>query len=111
MQYEEVTMALAHRLSHFVWWLVFAVFNLSLLVLFLLVAWFYEASPVALLALIESTAQSLHLQSTWPVVAFFGVSGGTLLTGYAWLWQKSYNIVLGSYLWKTINAQIAKEKA
>ena len=110
MEYEEVTMAFSHRLSHFVWWLTFAIFNLSLIVLFLLVAWLFELKPAAVIALLDSTAQSFHLQSTWPVVAFFGVSGGTLLAGYAWLWQKGYKFLILPYLWKTIEARVAKEK-
>jgi cyanate permease len=98
----ETAANIAHRHRHWVSWLAFVLFNVTLLSLFLAVVWLFDIDSHTFLSRLQSMTQFFHLQDTWQVVAFFGASGGTLLTIYGWLWQKVYWACLTPYLFKYI---------
>jgi hypothetical protein len=91
-----------HRHMHWVSWLSFVLFNVTLLSLFLAVVWLFGIDSQACLALLQSMIHSFHLESIWQIASFFGVSGVVLLTIYGWLWQKVYWACLIPYLFKNI---------
>lgn len=98
---------LLHRLFHLVAWIAFALFNFSLLILFLFGMWAYNIDSSRLLSLLRKVALSLHLEETWQMFSFFGVSGLTLLVLYLWVWRKIYFSFAVPFLFKTVNERLA----
>lgn len=104
----ELTYALLHRTCLLLMWVVFVVANTVIAVLFLLLAWAYNIDSHAVLIQIQTMAQSLHIEETWQMLAFWGLSGTTILAAYAWCWRAIYWPLATKYMFKNIEARNEK---
>ena len=101
---DDMAIALVHRLSHHVMWLAFALFHSALLSILLAFAWAYSIQAHAVADQLHKVALFLHIQETWQMLAFWGLSGSTILAIYVLGWRKIYWSFVRPYLFKTINA-------
>jgi len=99
-----IALSLTHRLSHLVMWVAFLAFHASLVCIFLLLVWVYNIDFHDAISPLRTMAQSLHLEATWQMLAFWGLSGSTILAIYIWAWRRIYWSFVSPYLFKTINA-------
>ena len=97
-----MAMAIVHRLSHFVMWVSFLVFHTSLVCIFLLLAWAYKIDLHDVISLLQSLVLLLHIEQTWQLLVFWGLSGSTVIAIYVWLWRKVFWSFATPYLFKTI---------
>ena len=99
---DDMALSLVHRLSHFVMWVALLSFHSALLCIFLLLAWAYSIEARAVVALIHKAALFLRIEETWQMLAFWGVSGSTILFVYVWLWRKIYWSFVTPYLFANV---------
>ena len=69
---------------------IFVVFHTVLLVVALLLGWWFEVQPWEVKAAVMSALEHSPVSTAWLVVTFLGVSGGTILLGYWWLWNRAF---------------------
>lgn len=90
------------QMGRLVMWLTFAVFNLSLVVVCLLVFWLFSVSPSRLFEMVSSFYSSTHLATAVSVLALFGASLATVFYWYWRLWCKAYSSIVVPLLFKDL---------
>ncbi len=102
LEAQEFTISILHRLSYLVMWLAFVLFHVALLSLFLLGVWLGNIGSADLISLLRKAALFVRIESIWPLLAFFGLSGSVLLWLYVRIWRKLYWAGAIPFLWDTI---------
>jgi hypothetical protein len=98
------------RVSMLLMWTVFALFHVTLAVLFLLCAWATKADPGRMLAKIEDAYLGWHLSTFLAVLAAFGGSITLLLLGYVWAWRRLYGAFVIPYVFKDVDEAFRQQR-
>lgn len=104
-------MTIIYALHYILKWTIFCVFHLILLTILALVLWIYQVQPHQVMAKMISLPQVLHLTSVFALVAFFGVSGGTILLLYVKIWNRIYTKLSTPFIFKGANELIKYSEA
>ncbi len=91
-------MVITPKLGRVLIWVVFTVVHLVLLVLLLLVLWWFQISPSTIQTWEASLSHSWLASSAARIIAFAGLSGLTLLWGYAKTWRWLLHKLLDAFL-------------
>ena len=91
-------MSIIHKVVHIVKYLSFVVLLTAASSIFLLLAWITDTDSSSFLSRTHQLAEYLNLQHIWPVLSFFGLSGGAIVAGLYWLYQKAFWKIVLPYL-------------
>jgi hypothetical protein len=61
-----------------------------------------DIDSMALLSQVQQVALYLHLEPIWTVLSFLGLSGGVLILGLYWIYQKIFWKIVLPYLFSGI---------
>ncbi len=94
--------SLVHRLIHLSAWLIFTIFHIGLLAILITALYLSGLTGSDIYNYILPLAKSIGLDSTGPILSFFGISGFAIVTAYVLLIKKFFVKYTLDYVFKSI---------
>ena len=104
-------MTIIYAVHYLLKWTIFCVFHLILFSTLALGLWLYQIQPYQIMVKMISFSQALRLTNVFAVVAFFGISGGSILLVYIKIWNRIYTNLSTPFIFKGANELIKNSKA
>ena len=92
-----------HRLTHLVVWTIVVLLHMSMLCVFVAILYLSDTSGTDIYNCVSTLLDNLGLSKAWPVLAFFGVSGATVVSFYIFAVNKIVLHYSLRYVLKYIN--------